>query len=150
MTVQLTPRGTRGAANRKLPSFAWRIVRVFMTLGNLLIGGKILELTTVGNKTGTERTVPLRYFPEGTDRWLLVASFAGAAKHPAWYVNRSKNPDKIWIKLGGEKFKVRGASLHGAERAKLWKDIVTVAPVYGGYETKTDREIPVVRLSRAR
>lgn len=149
MSVQLTPKGTRGVRMPKLPQPAWEFIHMLMNLRMKLRGANLLHLTTVGSKTGQERTVPLRWFPDGQDGWLIVASMGGAAKHPAWYINLAKTPDKVWIQVGNEKIKVRGESLHGEERAKLWEKIVAAAPGYGEYQTKTDREIPVVRLTRS-
>jgi len=77
-----------------------------------------------------------------------VASMGGAAAHPSWYVNLAKNPDQVFLQVGGERFKVRPASLHGADRATAWKRITSEASNFAEYQTKTDREIPVVRLTR--
>ena len=74
MSVQLTPKGTRGLKMPKLPPAAWRVVNFFLTLRVRMRGGHVLELTTVGGKSGLERMVTLRYFPDGQDRWLIVAS----------------------------------------------------------------------------
>lgn len=149
MSVQLTPKSTRGVNIPKLPGFVWKLFTLLTNRRIRNLGGKLLELTTVGNKTGQERTVSLRYFPDGKDKWLIVASFGGATKHPAWYVNLAKNPDKVWINVDNEKIRVRGESLHCAEREKWCKTIVSAAPGYGEYQVKTDREIPIVRLTRA-
>ena len=81
--------------------------------------------------------------------FVRVASYGGTAQHPAWYVNMAKNPDQVWITVGGRKIHVRPESLKGAERAEAWSRIVAKAPGYAGYATKTDREIPVVRLRAA-
>jgi len=148
MSVQLTPKGTRGLNVPKLPRSVWKIMQAFTSRRIQKQGGKLLDLTTIGSKTGEERTVPLRYFDEGPNQWLIVASFGGATKHPSWYVNMAKNPDKVWIQIGKEKIKVRGESLHGAEREKVWEKVVAAAPSYAEYQTKTDREIPVIRLTR--
>ena len=149
MSVELTPRGTRGAKVPKLPQ---PLMKLLLPIGNTLLrlrGAKLLELTTTGARSGAPRTVTLGWFPDGEDAWLVVASYAGAAQHPAWYVNMAKHPDQVWITVGGRKIHVRPESLKGAERAEAWRRIVAQAPGYAGYETKTDREIPVVRLRAA-
>jgi deazaflavin-dependent oxidoreductase (nitroreductase family) len=148
MSVQLTPQGTRGLNFPKVPAPLMKIFQFFISLGTKIRGGKILDLITIGSKTGQERTIPLRYFNDGPDRWLIIASFGGSTKHPAWYVNLSKNPNKIWIVIDDKKIPVRAESLHGAEREKYWSQIVAAAPGYGEYQIKTDREIPVIRLTR--
>jgi deazaflavin-dependent oxidoreductase (nitroreductase family) len=106
----------------------------------------LLDLTTRGAKSGQLRTVPLRYFPDGPDAWLIVASLGGAAQHPAWYFNLAKNPDAVWITLKGRKVRVTPESLKGADRTAAWQRIVSEAPGYGAYQEQTDREIPVIRL----
>ena len=149
MSVELTPRGTRGA---KIPKLPQPLMKVFLPIGNWFLrmrGAKLLELTTTGARSGLPRTVTLGWFPDGEKAWLVVASNAGAAQHPAWYINMAKNPDQVWIKLDGQKIHVRPESLKGEERAEAWRRIVAKAPGYAGYETKTDRKIPVVRLRAA-
>src|SRR5262249_14161742 len=107
-----------------------------------------LLLTTVGSKTGQERTVTLRWFPSDKNSWYVIASFGGALKHPAWYANMAKNPDKIWVQMGGEKFRVRAESLHVAERDQVWERLVAQAPGYNTYHSNTHREIPFIPLPR--
>ena len=80
---------------------------------------------------------------------MVVASMGGEARHPSWYVNLAKNPEKVFLQVRGQRFRVRPASLDGADRAVAWKRITTEAPNFAEYQTKTDREIPVVRLTRA-
>src|SRR5437867_2507713 len=97
MSVQLTPRGTRGTGFPKLPPWAlaaFRFVNVtmFRLLGDRMRiqGRPLLLLTTTGAKTGRRRETTLGWFEEAdgrSDSWLIVASAAGAAAHPAWYVN---------------------------------------------------------------
>jgi deazaflavin-dependent oxidoreductase (nitroreductase family) len=115
-----------------------------------MMGFPVVLLTTRGAKTGRLRTVPLGGFPDGEDSWLVVASLAGAARHPAWFLNMAKNPGDIWLEVGKERFEVRGESLEGEERAEALARIAAVSPRYGDYQEKTDREIPIVRLTRKR
>ena len=79
----------------------------------------------------------------------MVASFGGTPKHPAWYVNMARNPDRIRVTLDGRTIRVRAESLAGAERAEAWNAIVAAAPGYAPYQSQTDREIPIVRLTPA-
>jgi hypothetical protein len=60
----------------------------------------------------------------------------------------AKHPDDIWLEVGPERFKVRGESLEGPERDQALARIAAIAPRYGKYQEKTDREIPIVRLTR--
>jgi deazaflavin-dependent oxidoreductase (nitroreductase family) len=108
----------------------------------------VVLLTTKGARSGEERTVTLGGFAEGEDAWLIVASKGGSATHPAWYNNLVKHPDEAWLEVGTRKMKVRPDSLHGREREEAFARIAALAPQYGKYPTKTDREIPIVRLTR--
>jgi deazaflavin-dependent oxidoreductase (nitroreductase family) len=111
------------------------------------MGGKVLTLITVGSKSGLIHEVALGWWPDTGNRWLIVASNSGAANHPAWYYNLARNPDKVWIKVDGRKLKVRPESLRGGERETKFNEIVAIAPSYGDYRRKTDREIPIIRLT---
>jgi deazaflavin-dependent oxidoreductase (nitroreductase family) len=148
MSVELTPSGTRGGTMPRIPKIVQKIV---MPVANLFLrsrGMRILQLTTVGAKSGNEHSVYLTYFPDG-DGYLVVASAGGTAKHPAWMYNLAKNPDRVWITKDGQKTRVRAESLKGDARAAAWRRITSEQSVYAGYEQKTDREIPVVRLTPA-
>jgi deazaflavin-dependent oxidoreductase (nitroreductase family) len=115
-------------------------------------GRPLLLLTTTGAKTGRVRETTLGWFPDeegGSESRLIVASAAGAAAHPAWYVNLARRPDGAAIEAEGRRFAVNADSLQGSERDRAWKRIVALAG-YGKYEQQTDREIPVVRLTPRR
>jgi deazaflavin-dependent oxidoreductase (nitroreductase family) len=156
MAVELPPKGSYGAKMPKPPSW---VAKAFTSLnvGFFHLFGKrmrvqgrpLLLLTTVGAKTGQVRQSVLGSFPDGDNAWLIVASAAGAATNPGWLFNLAKNPDKVWIEFGGRTLKVRPESLKGAEREAAWQEVVRLAPGYGAYTTKTDREIPIIRLTPA-
>ena len=115
----------------------------------VMFGFPTVLLTTVGAKTGRERTHVLGGFADGDDAWLIVASKSGAATHPAWFLNLAKNPDKVWLEVGKRKFRAHVESLQGTEREAALARVAKVAPRYGEYQVKTDREIPVIRLTPA-
>jgi deazaflavin-dependent oxidoreductase (nitroreductase family) len=109
-------------------------------------GTTILLLTTKGRKSGESRTTPLIHRTDG-DRWVIVASKGGAPAHPSWYENLLADPDAT-IEVLGETVQVRASTAQGQERARLWALMAEVWPAYDDYQAKTDREIPVVVLSR--
>jgi deazaflavin-dependent oxidoreductase (nitroreductase family) len=151
MAFEIPPNGSRGA---RMPSGATARFGATVTAGLYrLSGGRVgvghgLLLTTIGAKSGERRVASLRRFEDGDGRWLVVASAGGQAKQPSWLVNLSRNPDSAWAEVGRDRFKVGPEILDADERATAWRRIVAEAPQFGGYETKTDREIPVVRLTR--
>jgi deazaflavin-dependent oxidoreductase (nitroreductase family) len=113
------------------------------------MGFPILLLTTVGARTGKERTHALGGFPDGDDAWLVVASNGGAAAHPAWFMNLARNPGQVWAQVGNRKFRARVESLQGSAREEAYARVVAVARNYASYSKKTDREIPVLRVTPA-
>jgi deazaflavin-dependent oxidoreductase (nitroreductase family) len=112
-------------------------------------GFPVLLLTTIGAKTGREHTHVLGGFPDGEDAWLVVASKGGAPTHPHWFLNLANNPDQVWLQVGDRRLKAKVDCLQGEERESAYEKVVHVAPSYGDYRTKTDREIPVIRLTAA-
>jgi deazaflavin-dependent oxidoreductase (nitroreductase family) len=108
----------------------------------------LLLLTTTGRKSGLDRTTPLGWVSDGNGGWLIAASANGAAGLPAWYRNLAAAPDKTSIEIHGVTTPVSAEQLHGTEREAAWQTLTGVIPRFGKYEKKTDREIPVIRLTR--
>jgi len=131
MAVKITPNGTRGF---KAPGAFRPLARLHARIYKL-VGGRghrnMVVLTTLGSRSGLERSSTVASFPEGEGTWLVVASMGGEAGHPSWYVNLAKNPERVFLQVRGERFRVRPTSLHGAERATAWKRITTEASNFG-------------------
>jgi deazaflavin-dependent oxidoreductase (nitroreductase family) len=150
VTLEIPPSGTRGVNLRGFPIFrAFNALNVWVyrRRGGGSGGRAGLLLTTIGARSGKERTVALGKFTDDQGGWLVVAALAGAARHPSWFINLAKNPGKVWVEVGRERYKVRPELLRGEERAAAWERIVAAAPGFETYQRKTDREIPVVRLA---
>ena len=116
-----------------------------LTGGRLLgsySGGGILLLTTTGRKSGRRRTRPLSYIRED-DAYVLVASFGGAPRHPAWYLNLRSNP-AVTIQVQGRKLSAIAETATPVERTRLWPKVVAVHADYDRYQSRTEREIPLV------
>jgi deazaflavin-dependent oxidoreductase (nitroreductase family) len=111
------------------------------------LGFDALVLTTIGRRTGLERTTPVGWFPGPGGSWLIVASAAGGRKHPAWYLNLAAHPDQVQIETAGKKVAVVAEPLHGPEREEAWRQITTASPRFAKYQQKTDRVLPIIRLT---
>lgn len=103
-----------------------------------------LTLTTIGRKSGKERTVQLGYHEDGDDV-LIVASNFGGTNHPAWSHNLDANPD-CKIRLGAEDKNVTAVRLTDSEKAIVWPKIEGTIPQMKTYKTRTTRNIKVYRL----
>jgi F420H(2)-dependent quinone reductase len=113
------------------------------------LGQPIVLLHVRGARSGIERTVPLLATKTG-ETVLIVASKAGATKHPAWYHNVRANPD-VEVTIDGRRRPMRAEiAADGEERERLWG---IVCDNYNGYETyqrrAAGRVIPVVALNPA-
>jgi deazaflavin-dependent oxidoreductase (nitroreductase family) len=110
----------------------------------------LLLLGTTGARTGQPRISPLAFFPDGS-RLLVVASAAGRPEHPAWYFNILANPEVTVERWSGDKlltFDAVATVTEGAERDKLFDQIVAKAPGFGDYQAGVSRVIPVIALQR--
>jgi deazaflavin-dependent oxidoreductase (nitroreductase family) len=116
-------------------------------MGGPFEGAPMILMHHIGAKTGTERVTPLVHFPEGDGRTVIVASAAGAPNHPAWFHNLRANP-KIEVEAGTETYPVLAEEITGAERDEVWARVVSESPGFADYQRKTDRTIPLVRLTR--
>jgi deazaflavin-dependent oxidoreductase (nitroreductase family) len=104
----------------------------------------ILLLTTVGAKTRSPRTTPLVYLQDD-DRYIVIASMAGAPRNPAWYHNLLANPTAS-VELANESFDVRARIAEGDARHDLYETVARQFPIYGEYQQKTGRLVPVIVL----
>jgi deazaflavin-dependent oxidoreductase (nitroreductase family) len=110
-------------------------------------GTTTLLLTTNGRRTGEARTTPLIYRNHGDD-YVVVASKGGSPQHPAWYLNLSADSE-VTVQVLGDRFKARARTATAEEKPELWRSMTESWPPYDQYQSKTDREIPVVVLERA-
>jgi deazaflavin-dependent oxidoreductase (nitroreductase family) len=109
-------------------------------------GTTILLLTTTGRRSGEPRTTPLIHRTDG-ERWVVVASKGGTPENPSWYENLLAEPQAS-IEVKGETIGVTASTAEGEERSRLWSLMTEVWPAYDEYQKNTDREIPVVILTR--
>jgi deazaflavin-dependent oxidoreductase (nitroreductase family) len=81
------------------------------------------------------------------DRYLLVASNGGAAKHPSWYLNLVEHPE-VQLQVGADKFAARARTATTEEKPRLWRLMAAILPQYDSYQKRTRRDIPVVIVER--
>ncbi len=106
----------------------------------------LLLLTTTGAKSGEKRTNPLVHTLDG-DRVVIIASFGGAPKHPAWFLNIRANPE-VTLELPGETFTANAVIPEGEERRRIYDQHAAEMPRFAEYQAMTSREIPVVVIPR--
>ncbi|OBG25223.1 nitroreductase family deazaflavin-dependent oxidoreductase [Mycobacterium sp. 852002-51057_SCH5723018] len=120
-------------------------------VGGQFEGANLLLLTTTGAKSGQSRISPLAYF-DIDGKLIIIGSFAGAPKHPAWVHNLRANP-QAHVEVGSqseiESFDVTARELPSAERDELFGKVAAAAPGFAEYQSKTSRVIPLFELQRA-
>lgn len=116
-------------------------------LGRVL-GMPVVELVTIGRKSGKERATMLAAPIAEPDRIVLVASFGGDDRHPAWYLNLRVNP-RVRATTAGRARTMVARTATDDERAALWPQITATCHNYADYQERTNRPIPVVILEPA-
>jgi deazaflavin-dependent oxidoreductase (nitroreductase family) len=106
----------------------------------------VLELTTIGRKSGQRRSVMLTSPVQEGSALVVVASRGGDDRSPAWFHNLRDNPD-VEVRLQGKpRERMRARVATAPERERLWPLITADHSNYADYQTKTAREIPLVLL----
>jgi deazaflavin-dependent oxidoreductase (nitroreductase family) len=126
------------------------VVEVFRSGGELPRGmhhDRLVLLTTKGARTGREHTTPMMFHADG-DRLLVIASNAGAPRHPDWYRNLVADPH-VTVEVGGTRYEAVAAPLTGEDRERTWTMLKQAYPFLVDHEKQAAREIPVVALTRA-
>lgn len=126
------------------------IHRALLTVSGGKIGwtaGKMpaIELTTTGRKTGAARSTMLTTPWQDGDRMAIIASAGGNDTHPAWFLNLRENPS-VTVRTSDGSSEMSARIAAGDERASIWKAVTAKYKNYADYQTKTEREIPVVIL----
>jgi deazaflavin-dependent oxidoreductase (nitroreductase family) len=144
-------KGKLVADTAALDDFNRNIVEEFRAnagiVGGPFEGGTLLLLHTTGAKSGQPRLSPLAYLTVD-DKMLIVGSYAGAPKDPAWVHNLRANP-RARIEVGTDEYDVDVRELSAAERDAAYPKVVEVAPVFADYQANTTRAIPLFELTRA-
>jgi F420H(2)-dependent quinone reductase len=160
--LEYKPQAEKNAIDRALQAFAQTrlggklFITVFPEIDRRLLpltrgrmstglGQPVVLLHVRGAKSGDERTVPL-LATKHRDLIVLIASKAGAPKHPAWFHNVKANPD-VEVTLRGERVPMRATIAQGEERDRLWALAIDNYSGYTRYQRRAGgRTIPVVAL----
>jgi deazaflavin-dependent oxidoreductase (nitroreductase family) len=115
-------------------------------IGRRLVDNDMLLLTTTGRRSGTKHTVPLLYLYDGDDIFV-IASWGGRDNHPEWYLNLKADP-RATVQIERKRFAVTAETAEPQRRERLWRQVLAAYDGYRIYESRTDREIPLVILKR--
>lgn len=135
---------------RLLPQIMWldrtlqRVSRGRFSLLSIA-GLPDLTLTVPGRRSGLPRSTPLLGIPDGGD-WLIAGSYFGAPRPPAWAANL-RACERATVRVGQCEHTVTWRELEGAERERAWSVMTTIWPNFDKYAERTDRVIPVFRLT---
>jgi deazaflavin-dependent oxidoreductase (nitroreductase family) len=110
---------------------------------NSAFGMQVVELHTVGRKSGLPRSTMLTAPVIDGQRIVLVASKGGDDRDPDWYLNLMTHPDAE-VTVDGQRRPVRARQASAGEKAELWPRVVTAYGGYAGYQRRTQRDIPLV------
>ena len=115
-------------------------------LSGPFVGAPLLLLTTTGAKSGRPTTTRLVYTKDG-NRIVIIASKAGAPKHPSWFHNLKAHPTPT-IEVGKERFQAKATITKDPERQRLFDAQAKAMPNFAEYQKNTTRQIPVIVLER--
>jgi len=110
---------------------------------NSALGMQVVELHTVGRKSGLPRSTMLTAPVVDGQRIVLVASKGGDDRDPDWYRNLMAHPDAE-LTVDGKRRPVRARQASAAEKAELWPRVIAAYHGYAGYQRRTQRDIPLV------
>jgi deazaflavin-dependent oxidoreductase (nitroreductase family) len=133
-----------------MPSWATRLhAWVYRRSGGRVLGRMggqpVLLLQTTGRRSGRTRTTPVQYLADG-DTFVVVASNAGAARPPAWYLNLRANPHAR-IRVGARSIDVRAQEAAGQERMALWRRLTAANRYLERAARKARRDLPLMALA---
>ena len=117
-------------------------------VGGQFAGAPMVLVTHKGAKSGKTYTTPLVYSKDG-DRFVVIASKAGAPSNPSWYHNLVAHPE-VTLEIGTEHFKARAVIIKGEERERLFNAQAQQMAIFNEYRKRTARQIPVIALERVK
>jgi deazaflavin-dependent oxidoreductase (nitroreductase family) len=118
------------------------------TVTTMGFGRGLVLLHHLGAKSGAERINPVAAIRDSDDTWLIAASAAGADKNPDWYHNLLAHPEVTIETPDDGVVDVTAQDLGQPDRDVAWDRFKAMSDGFAGYEQKTRRVIPVLRLTR--
>lgn len=113
-------------------------------VGSEYHGVPCVILTTRGRTTGRVRKTPVVRIRNEAG-YVAIASMGGQPQHPSWYLNLVAHPD-VTLQDGEEVGPFVARPVEGAERAELWELATRVHADFDEYQTRCERQIPVVAI----
>jgi deazaflavin-dependent oxidoreductase (nitroreductase family) len=114
----------------------------------LLAGLPVVNLTTIGAKTGRTRTTPLLGIPdrEQPGRLAIIASNWGQSHLPGWYYNCLAHP-QVTCLVRGKTGQYQATEIDGTEYARFWGYAASIYAGYLSYQARAGRHIPILLLT---
>ncbi len=112
-------------------------------VGGRAFGMPVVRLTTTGRKSGKPRSTMLTSPVHDGDTVVLVASYGGDPRHPAWFLNLRDHPE-VEVTMSGRTRKMQARVASAEEKAELWPRVTKAYRGYAAYQKRTDRDIPLV------
>ena len=109
------------------------------------LADNLILLYTTGRKTGKVRRTPIVHLPDGDDL-IVIASKGGAPRNPEWFFNLRDAP-QVWVRRKSQVFEAEAGILDGEEYDEMWRRVIDWAPGFQEYQDRTERQIPLVRLT---
>ena len=131
-----------------LAAQVWIYRRSKGRLAGSVRGTPVLLLTTTGRKSGTSRTRPVGYLPDG-ERFMVCGSNGGSDHAPAWALNLQSHPDAT-VEMGPRTAPVTATEVTGGDYEDTWARYIAAYPGFAGYRTKTRRHLPIFILEPSR
>lgn len=111
-------------------------------------GMPVVMLTTTGRRSGRKHTSMLTTPARLGEGIVLVASYGGNDRHPAWFLNLQANPD-VDVVMRDRSGPMRARVASREEKVALWPQVVAAYGDYAVYQQRTERDIPLVVLEAA-
>jgi deazaflavin-dependent oxidoreductase (nitroreductase family) len=113
--------------------------------GGPLKGHPLLLMTSTGARSGQPRRAILTWSRDGDD-YIVAGTAGGSDEEPAWVNNIRANP-MVELEVANRTFPARAKVVDETDRQRLWDAHVEALPWFGDYPSKTERVIPVIRLT---